>query len=226
MVARVWTVEAWPDHHLLPHGGEALPSKDASSAPAAAVPCAAATAAGGASAVSETKIELLLYLLRHGCGQRRGSCWGRLGRRRGGALRRRLAWRRRSGRRSSPRVGDVVEDGSGALIVTGTDGGAGEKETRRTLAQVPYLLSLKLNVAEWLEAGKMQWVKLVIMTKATTHQRGARALDFNIITDAEVVKKGAIKEKGDKEIMREIQAIMPLHLAFTPAPMSHKENMI
>ena len=36
----------------------------------------------------------------------------------------------------------------------------------------------------------MQWVKLVIMTKATTHQRGARALDFNIITDAEVVEKG------------------------------------
>jgi len=31
---------------------------------------------------------------------------------------------------------------------------------------------LKLNVAEWLEAGKLQWVKLVIMSKATTHQRG------------------------------------------------------
>ena len=36
----------------------------------------------------------------------------------------------------------------------------------------------------------MQWVKLVIMTKATTHQRDARALDFNIIIDAEVIEKG------------------------------------
>jgi len=51
-------------------------------------------------------------------------------------------------------------------------------------------LSLKLNVAEWLESRKMQWVKLVIMTKATTHQRGARALDFNIIIDAKVIEKG------------------------------------
>jgi allantoicase len=108
MVARVWTVEPLPDHHLLPHGGEVLPSRDASSAPAAAVPCVAAmAAAGGTSAVSETKIELLLDLLRQGRGQRRGGCWGRLGRRRGGALRRWLAWRLRS----SPRVNDVVEDG-------------------------------------------------------------------------------------------------------------------
>jgi hypothetical protein len=133
MVARVWTVEPWPDHHLLPHGGEVLPSRDASSALAAAVPCvaamAAAAAAGGASAVSETKIELLLDLLHQGRGQRRGGCWGRLGRRRGGALRRRLAWRLRSGRRSTPRVDDVVEDGGGALIVTGTAGGACEKKT-------------------------------------------------------------------------------------------------
>jgi len=36
----------------------------------------------------------------------------------------------------------------------------------------------------------MEWVKLVIMTKATAHQRGARALDFNIIIDAEVIEKG------------------------------------
>jgi hypothetical protein len=134
MVARVWTVEPLPDHHLLPHGGEVLPSRDASSAPAAAVPCVAAmAAAGGTSAVSETKIELLLDLLRQGRGQRRGGCWGRLGRRRGGALRRWLAWRLRS----SPRVNDVVEDGGGTLIVTGTAGGACEKETWGLLARVP-----------------------------------------------------------------------------------------
>ncbi|RWV82418.1 hypothetical protein GW17_00056084, partial [Ensete ventricosum] len=59
---------------------------------------------------------------------------------------------------------------------------------------------------EWLEAGKLQRVVLVIMSKATSEV--LERWNFSIETDAEVVEKGVIKEKSDKEIMREIQAIM------------------
>ncbi|KAG6757220.1 hypothetical protein POTOM_037525 [Populus tomentosa] len=59
---------------------------------------------------------------------------------------------------------------------------------------------------EWLEAGKLQRVVLVIMSKATNEV--LERWNFSIETDAEVVEKGLSREKSDKEIMREIQAIM------------------
>ncbi|GJN02519.1 hypothetical protein PR202_ga19880 [Eleusine coracana subsp. coracana] len=95
---------------------------------------------------------------------------------------------------------------------------------------------LNLSVAEWLEAGKLQRIVLVIMSQATSEV--LERWNFSIETDPEVVEKGcvtltllisilhfpvrsgmaqlrvlmphcrAIKEKSDKEIMREIQAIM------------------
>ena len=49
-------------------------------------------------------------------------------------------------------------------------------------------VSLKLNVAEWLEAGKLQRIVLVIMSKATSEV--LERWNFNIVTDAEVVEKG------------------------------------
>jgi mitotic spindle assembly checkpoint protein MAD2 len=49
-------------------------------------------------------------------------------------------------------------------------------------------MSLKLTVAEWLEAGKLQRIVLVIMSKATSEV--LERWNFNIVTDAEVVEKG------------------------------------
>ncbi|CAD6263276.1 unnamed protein product [Miscanthus lutarioriparius] len=69
-----------------------------------------------------------------------------------------------------------------------------------------FIASLTSQLSEWLEAGKLQRIVLVIMSKATSEV--LERWNFNIVTDAEVVEKGAIKEKSDKEIMREIQAIM------------------
>jgi hypothetical protein len=59
---------------------------------------------------------------------------------------------------------------------------------------------------EWLEAGKLQRIVLVIMSKSTGEV--LERWNFSIETDNEVVKKGESREKSDKEIMREIQAIM------------------
>nr|GMD99009.1 mitotic spindle checkpoint protein MAD2 [Ipomoea batatas] len=59
---------------------------------------------------------------------------------------------------------------------------------------------------EWLEAGKLQRVVLVIMSKASGEV--LERWNFSIETDSEVVEKGVSREKSDKEIMREIQAIM------------------
>jgi hypothetical protein len=42
--------------------------------------------------------------------------------------------------------------------------------------------------AEWLEAGKLQRIVLVIMSKATSEV--LERWNFNIVTDAEVVEKG------------------------------------
>ncbi|KAK9707524.1 hypothetical protein RND81_07G203200 [Saponaria officinalis] len=55
-------------------------------------------------------------------------------------------------------------------------------------------------------SGKLQRVVLVIMSKATNEV--LERWNFSIETDSEVVGKGVSKEKSDKEIMREIQAIM------------------
>ncbi|VAH48924.1 unnamed protein product [Triticum turgidum subsp. durum] len=71
---------------------------------------------------------------------------------------------------------------------------------------ISLLTCMLLRTAEWLEGGKLQRIVLVIMSKATGEV--LERWNFNIITDGEVVEKGAVKEKSDKEIMREIQAIM------------------
>ncbi|KAI3501840.1 hypothetical protein L1887_29866 [Cichorium endivia] len=63
-----------------------------------------------------------------------------------------------------------------------------------------------LHTVEWLEAGKLQRIVLVIMSKATNEV--LERWNFSIETDSEVVEKGVSREKSDKEIMREIQAIM------------------
>ncbi|KAK3204158.1 hypothetical protein Dsin_018204 [Dipteronia sinensis] len=70
-----------------------------------------------------------------------------------------------------------------------------------------YFLSHILVICEeWLESGKLQRVVLVIMSKATGEV--LQRWNFSIETDSKVVEKGVSREKSDKEIMREIQAIM------------------
>ncbi|KAG4923120.1 Mitotic spindle checkpoint protein MAD2 [Glycine soja] len=69
-----------------------------------------------------------------------------------------------------------------------------------------FLANLTAQLSEWLEAGKLQRVVLVIMSKATSEV--LERWNFSIETDSEVVEKGVSREKSDKEIMREIQAIM------------------
>ncbi|XP_074295674.1 mitotic spindle checkpoint protein MAD2 [Silene latifolia] len=69
-----------------------------------------------------------------------------------------------------------------------------------------FISNLTAQLSEWLESGKLQRVVLVIMSKATNEV--LERWNFSIETDSEVVEKGVSKEKSDKEIMREIQAIM------------------
>ncbi|XP_073130315.1 mitotic spindle checkpoint protein MAD2 [Henckelia pumila] len=70
-----------------------------------------------------------------------------------------------------------------------------------------FISNLTSQLSEWLEAGKLQRIVLVIMSKATGEV--LERWNFSIETDSEVVEKGGVsREKSDKEIMREIQAIM------------------
>lgn len=69
-----------------------------------------------------------------------------------------------------------------------------------------FISNLNSQLSEWLEAGKLQRIVLVIMSKATNEV--LERWNFSIQTDSEVVEKGVSREKSDKEIMREIQAIM------------------
>ncbi|KAL2903526.1 Mitotic spindle checkpoint protein MAD2 [Bienertia sinuspersici] len=69
-----------------------------------------------------------------------------------------------------------------------------------------FITNLTAQLSEWLEAGKLQRVVLVIMSKSTNEV--LERWNFSIETDNEVVEKGVSREKSDKEIMREIQAIM------------------
>ncbi|KAK1294810.1 Mitotic spindle checkpoint protein MAD2 [Acorus calamus] len=69
-----------------------------------------------------------------------------------------------------------------------------------------FIAGLTSQLAEWLEAGKLQRVVLVIMSQASSEV--LERWNFNIVTDGEVIEKGVSREKSDKEIMREIQAIM------------------
>ncbi|KAF9673697.1 hypothetical protein SADUNF_Sadunf10G0051200 [Salix dunnii] len=69
-----------------------------------------------------------------------------------------------------------------------------------------FIANLNAQLTEWLETGKLQRVVLVIMSKPTNEV--LERWNFSIETDSEVVEKGVSREKSDKEIMREIQAIM------------------
>ncbi|KAK4777823.1 hypothetical protein SAY87_018010 [Trapa incisa] len=69
-----------------------------------------------------------------------------------------------------------------------------------------FIANLTSQLSEWLEAGKLQRVVLVIMSKSSS--KVLERWNFSIQTDGEVVEKGVSREKSDKEIMREIQAIM------------------
>ncbi|KAK7850057.1 mitotic spindle checkpoint protein mad2 [Quercus suber] len=69
-----------------------------------------------------------------------------------------------------------------------------------------FIANVTAQLSEWLEAGKLQRIVLVIMSKATNEV--LERWNFSIETDSEVVEKGVSREKSDKEIMREIQAIM------------------
>ncbi|KAL5700285.1 Mitotic spindle checkpoint component mad2 [Ranunculus cassubicifolius] len=69
-----------------------------------------------------------------------------------------------------------------------------------------FITNLTAQLSEWLDAGKLQRIVLVIMSKATSEV--LERWYFSIETDKEVVEKGVSREKSDKEIMREIQAIM------------------
>ncbi|GLJ05503.1 hypothetical protein SUGI_0019180 [Cryptomeria japonica] len=69
-----------------------------------------------------------------------------------------------------------------------------------------YLTAITSQLAEWLEKGKLQRIVLVIMSNATSEVM--ERWNFTIHTDKDVVEKGGSREKSDKEIMREIQAIM------------------
>ncbi|CAL1359868.1 unnamed protein product [Linum trigynum] len=69
-----------------------------------------------------------------------------------------------------------------------------------------FISNLNAQLSEWLEAGKLQRVVLVIMSMNTGEV--LERWNFSIETDNEVVEKGVSREKSDKEIMREIQAIM------------------
>ncbi|GFZ21170.1 DNA-binding HORMA family protein [Actinidia rufa] len=69
-----------------------------------------------------------------------------------------------------------------------------------------FIANLTAQLSEWLESGKLQRVVLVIMSKATNEV--LERWNFSIETDNEVLEKGVAREKSDKEIMREIQAIM------------------
>ncbi|KAI3692492.1 hypothetical protein L6452_32308 [Arctium lappa] len=69
-----------------------------------------------------------------------------------------------------------------------------------------FIANLNAQLSEWLEAGKLQRIVIVIMSKATNEV--FERWNFSIETNGEVVEKGVSREKSDKEIMREIQAIM------------------
>ncbi|GFZ00005.1 DNA-binding HORMA family protein [Actinidia rufa] len=69
-----------------------------------------------------------------------------------------------------------------------------------------FIANLTAQLSDWLESGKLQRVVLVIMSKATNEV--LERWNFSIETDNEVLEKGVAREKSDKEIMREIQAIM------------------
>ncbi|CAH1413670.1 unnamed protein product [Lactuca virosa] len=66
-----------------------------------------------------------------------------------------------------------------------------------------YLSRLDKQISEWLEAGRLHEIELLIMTKATNEV--LQSWNFIIKTDGEAAEKG---EKSDKEIMNEIRDVL------------------
>ncbi|GAQ79210.1 Spindle assembly checkpoint protein [Klebsormidium nitens] len=69
-----------------------------------------------------------------------------------------------------------------------------------------YLKQVLSQISEWLLTGKLQKLVLVVASVATKEVLERWA--FNIETDKESVQTGTTREKSDKEIMSEIQAIV------------------
>ncbi|KAJ7548352.1 hypothetical protein O6H91_07G008300 [Diphasiastrum complanatum] len=69
-----------------------------------------------------------------------------------------------------------------------------------------YITTVTSHIGNWLETGKVQRVVLVISSVAT--KEVFERWNFLIETDRKVTKNGVSREKSDKEIMGEIQAIM------------------
>ncbi|XP_023749526.1 mitotic spindle checkpoint protein MAD2 isoform X2 [Lactuca sativa] len=66
-----------------------------------------------------------------------------------------------------------------------------------------YLSTFDKQISEWLEAGRLRKIELLIMTKATNEV--LQSWKFSIETDGEAAAKG---EKSDKEIMNEIRGVL------------------
>ncbi|CAH1413668.1 unnamed protein product [Lactuca virosa] len=66
-----------------------------------------------------------------------------------------------------------------------------------------YLSTFDKQISEWLEAGRLHKIELLIMTKATNEV--LQSWNFSIETDGEAAEKG---EKSDKEIMNEIRGVL------------------
>ncbi|CAM6100773.1 unnamed protein product [Calypogeia fissa] len=69
-----------------------------------------------------------------------------------------------------------------------------------------FINSVTVQIAEWLEKGKIE--RLVLIIASIASKDVLERWSFNIDTDKEVTEKGISKEKSDKEIMGDIQAIM------------------
>lgn len=69
-----------------------------------------------------------------------------------------------------------------------------------------FIDTITQQIATWLETGTLQRVVMVIASMST--KEVLERWNFNIENDNEVIEKGVTREKSDKDIMTEIQAIM------------------
>jgi len=69
-----------------------------------------------------------------------------------------------------------------------------------------FIEKITTQIATWLETGNLQRVVLVIASISS--KEVLERWNFNIENDREVLEKGVSREKNDKDIMKEIQAIM------------------
>jgi mitotic spindle assembly checkpoint protein MAD2 len=69
-----------------------------------------------------------------------------------------------------------------------------------------FIETITAQLSNWLEAGNLERAVLVIASIST--KEVLERWNFTIETDTDAVHKGVTKEKSDKEIMTDIQAIM------------------